>query len=61
MAYQYYIDANVRCVFVTHFDTYLAEEELLQIEAMCSDPQFQTGFSILRDVRSTSLPENYNF
>ena len=61
MTYQYYIDANVGYMFVTHFDTYLVEEELHQIEVMCSDDQFQIGFNILRDVRSTNLPESYNF
>lgn len=52
-----YIDAEVNCVFVQHFDTFHPDISLEQLNLMIEDPLYRPRMNILRDVSQINLPE----
>lgn len=61
MAYTFYIDPAVNCVFVRHFDVYDVDDTLDQYREMIGHPQYAQNMNVLRDVLSTSLPPEFGF
>tara|TARA_B100000315_G_scaffold254525_1_gene295795 strand:- start:6259 stop:6672 length:414 start_codon:yes stop_codon:yes gene_type:complete len=61
MAFRFYIEPALNCVFVQHFDEYTLAEGHDQLVEMLGDPNYVTRMNILRDIRSTSLPEEFNY
>ena len=61
MAYTYYIDPSVNCVFVRHFDNFELDDALNQYREMVKHPKHHKNLNVLRDVLSTSLPDEFGF
>ena len=61
MAYSYYIDQSVNCVFVRHIDLFQIDEPGRQVHELISYPEFSANINILRDGLDTSLPAEYNY
>lgn len=61
MACNYYIDGNVNCIFLRHFDDYQAREALKSISLAILDPDYRQGMNILRDMTGSNFPESFNF
>ena len=59
MAYHVKIDSDVNCVFVRHYNTYLFEEGIIQMEEPAAKPNYKPGMNFLRDVSQTVLPPEY--
>ena len=55
MAYEYYIDAAVNCVFIRHFDTFEIGEGAGVLDEILKDPTYRKGMNFLRDISQTSL------
>ena len=61
MAYTFYIEPTVNCVFVRHIDLFQIDEPVTQLHELISHPEFRANINILRDVLETSLPAEYNY
>ena len=61
MAYEYYIDEDVNCVFVRHSGIYTVEEGSRQYEKLLANPDHKSGMNFLRDLRGASYPEDYSY
>jgi len=61
MAYKFYIDPDVNCVFVLHYDTFNIDDTLHQYQEMIEHPTYTSNTNVLRDVLSTKLPEEFGF
>ncbi len=61
MAYNFYIDPTVNCVFVSHFDVFDVDDSLNQYREMIGHPQYRPNMNVLRDVLTTSLPDEFGF
>lgn len=59
MAYTFYIDPQVNCVFIKHFNELEPGDGLSSISAVVADPNFVPNLNILRDLREVSLPDQY--
>ena len=61
MAYTFYIEPTVNCVFVRHFDRFHVDDSLNQYREMVNHPKYDKNMNVLRDVLSTSLPDEFGF
>ena len=61
MAYKYYIDKTVNCVFVLHYDDFDIDDSLNQYREMIKHPKYVTNMNVIRDVLKTTLPEEFGF
>lgn len=61
MAYTFYIEPTVNCVFVRHFDHFHVDDSLDQYREMVNHPKYDKNMNVLRDVLSTSLPDEFGF
>ncbi|MDP6428264.1 MAG: hypothetical protein QGH73_03265 [Rhodospirillales bacterium] len=59
MAHDFYIDPDVNCIFVRHFDEMRVGEGFDSIMVLLADPEFHRGLNILRDTRQVSIPDIY--
>ncbi len=60
MAYLYYIDKNVNCVFVQHHGEVSYDEMSDQVIELLASPDYSKGMNLLRDLTRTALHPNYN-
>lgn len=61
MSYEFYIDQSVNTAFIRHSGKMKLDEALDQLGEMIEDPLFQPGTNMLRDTRSASLPEEWDY
>mgnify|MGYP001273517877 CR=1 FL=1 len=61
MAYKFYIDPSVNCVFVLHYGEFHVDDPIQQYKEMLEHPQYLPDMNVLRDVLTTSLPVEYGF
>jgi len=59
MAYSFYIDTAIDCVFIQHFGDYEIGEGICSVEAFVREPSYHNNMNILRDFRQTTLPSNF--
>lgn len=55
MAYRYYIDADVNCVFVIHTGIFDLKDITEQYREITADPEHRPGMNFLRDSRTCSV------
>jgi|TARA_Y100000031_G_scaffold147609_1_gene182867 hypothetical protein len=60
LAYNYYIDTQVNCIFLKQSGEYELGEGLLSLDNILDDPKFLPNLNLLRDLREVSIPEQYN-
>jgi len=61
MAYKFYIESSVNCVFVLHYGDFHVDDSLNQYREMVIHPKYHANMNVLRDVLSTSLPNEFGF
>jgi hypothetical protein len=59
VAYTFYIDPQVNCVFIRHFNEIEPGDGLSSISTVVEDPNFVPKLNILRDMREVSIPAQY--
>ena len=59
MAYTYYIDPKVNCIFIRQFGEFEVGDGFLSFEAISHDPLLDPTMNILRDLRGVSIPMFY--
>ncbi len=57
MAYDYYIDKEINCVFARHVGDMVRGEIELQLDEMFANSDFEPGLNIFRDMRDANLPD----
>ncbi|MBT3552697.1 MAG: hypothetical protein HOB64_14080 [Rhodospirillaceae bacterium] len=60
MAYTYYIDPEVNCIFIRQFGEFEVGEGFLSFKAIADDPLLDLSMNILRDMRDVSIPSIYH-
>ena len=61
MAYQFYIEPTLNCVFVRHYEVFHIDDTLSQYREMVSHPAYDKNMNVLRDVTETTLPPEFGF
>ncbi|MBT4938036.1 MAG: hypothetical protein HON14_02810 [Rhodospirillaceae bacterium] len=61
MAYSFYIEPSVNCVFVRHFDVFHVDDTLNQYHEMIEKPEYLPNMNVIRDVLTTTLPDEFGY
>ena len=61
MAYKFYIDSKVNCVFVLHYDNFHVDDSLNQYREMIRHSDYRPNMNVLRDVLTTTLPSEFGY
>ncbi len=59
MAYSYYIDPEVNCVFAEHYGTFVHGDGFSVNREIMADPAYRQGMNILLDASKVTLPEEH--
>ena len=57
MAFEFYIDQSIGCVFIHHFGNFDPDEGLEAMAEVIEHPSYRKGMNILRDVSQTNFPK----
>ena len=58
-AWDYYIESEYNCVFVTHYGDFSISDAGEQYKALLADPIFRSGLNMIRDCRLIEMPDDY--
>ena len=61
MAYEYFIDTAVNCVFICHTGDYAIGEGMRAMIQATKKPEYQRGMNFLRDMQQTNFPSEADF
>jgi len=59
MAYRYYIDPSVNCVFIQHVDLVKQNEIREAVALILADANYRTGMNFLRDANQAPFSEKF--
>ena len=61
MAWNYYIEPDLNCVFFIHCGDFTIEEVGESFQQLMADPKFHSEMNLIRDLRSISMPTDYDY
>ena len=61
MAWDYYIEPELNCVFVTHYDEFTITEVGEHFQQLMADPNYLPEMNLIRDLRQINIPKDYDY
>jgi len=61
VTFQYKIRSDLGLVHIEHNDPFDMEEIQLSFDELFADPDYKTGFDLLRDCSKATLPDNWTY